>query len=65
VCEESSIICSKRISNNSTTLNEEVTSFSERKTSEQVLVQVVAEAKVKIREQISLILSMLERWIIE
>jgi hypothetical protein len=65
VCEESSIICSKRISNNSTTLNEEVTSFSERKTSEQVQAQVVAEAKVKIREQISLILSMLERWIIE
>jgi len=65
VCEESSIICSKRISNNSTTLNEEVTSFSERKTSEQVQAQVVVEAKVKIREQISLILSMLERWIIE
>jgi hypothetical protein len=65
VCEESSIICSKRISNNSTILNEEVTSFSERKTSEQVQAQVVVEAKVKIREQISLILSMLERWIIE
>jgi len=65
VCEESPIICSKRTSNNSTTLNEEVTSFSERKTSEQVQAQVVAEAKVKIREQISLILSMLERWIIE
>ena len=64
-CEESSIICSKRASNTSVTLSEEVTTFSERKTSEQVLAQVVAEAKVKIKEQISLILSMLERWIIE
>ena len=64
-CEESATICSKRSSNSSTTLGEEVISFNERKTSEQVLVQVVAEAKTKIREQISLILSMLERWIIE
>jgi hypothetical protein len=64
-CEESSMICSKKVSNTSITLSEEVTTFSERKTSEQVLAQVVAEAKVKIKEQISLILSMLERWIIE
>jgi hypothetical protein len=64
-CEESSVICSQRSSNSSSTLSEEVISFNERKTSEQVLTQVVAEAKVKIREQISLILSMLERWIIE
>ena len=61
-CEESSIICSQRLSNTSTTISEEVTHFGERKTSEQVLAQVVAEAKTKIREQISLILSMLERW---
>ena len=64
-CEESVAICSKRSSNSSSTLSEEVISFSERKTSEQVLVQVVEEAKTKIREQISLILSLLERWIIE
>ena len=63
-CEESSAICSKRVSNVLTTLSEEVTSFTERKTSEQVLAQVVEESKVKIREQISLILSMLERWIL-
>jgi len=64
ICEESSAICSKRVSNTLTTLNEEVTSFTERKTSEQVLTQIVEESKVKIREQISLILSMLERWIL-
>lgn len=64
-CEESSVICSQRLSNSSTTLGEEVTSFGERKTSEQVLAQVVTEAKMKIREQISLILSMLEKWIIK
>ena len=63
-CEESSAICSKRVSNTLTTLSEEVTYFTERKTSEQVLAQVVEESKVKIREQISLILSMLERWIL-
>ena len=65
VCEEAGVICSQRLSNASTTLGEEVISFSERKTSQQVLAQVVEEAKTKIREQISLILSMLERWIIE
>jgi len=64
VCEESSTICSQRLSNASTTISEEVVSFSERKTSEQVLTQVVAEAKTKIREQISLILSMLGKWVI-
>ena len=63
-CEESTTICSKKLSNTSTTLSEEVTSFTERKTSEQVLAQIVEESKVKIREQISLILSMLERWIL-
>jgi hypothetical protein len=63
-CEESSAICSKRVSNTLTILSEEVTLFTERKTSEQVLAQVVEESKVKIREQISLILSMLERWIL-
>jgi hypothetical protein len=64
-CEESSVICSQRLSNSSSTLSEEVMSFNERKTSEQVLAQVVAEARTKIREQLSLILSMLEKWIID
>jgi len=61
-CEESGFVCSQRMSNASTTLGEEVISFSERKTSEQVLAQAVTEARTKIREQINLILSMLGRW---
>ena len=61
-CEESGAICSQRVSNASTTLGSEVISFSERKTSEQVLAQAVTEARTKIREQINLILSMLEGW---
>jgi len=63
-CEESSTVCSKKVSNILTTLNEEVTSFTERKTNEQVLAQIVEESKTKIREQISLILSMLGRWVL-
>ena len=62
ICEESVTICSRRLSNASIALGEEVVLFSERKTSEQVLAQVVAEAKTKIREQIDLILSMLGKW---
>lgn len=65
VCEESSIICSRQNSNSSNTLNQEITNFDERKTSEQIQTQIIAEAKAKIREQISLILTMLERWIID
>jgi hypothetical protein len=64
-CEEAALICSSRISNSSTTVNQESTTFDERKSSDQVLAQVVAEAKNKIREHVSLILSMLERWIID
>ncbi len=63
-CEESTIICSTKISNASTTLSEEVILFSERKSSEEVLTQVIIEAKTKIREQINIILSMLEKWIV-
>jgi hypothetical protein len=61
-CEESGFVCSQRMSNVSTTLGEETISFSERKTSEQVLAQAVTEARTKIQEQINLILSMLGRW---
>jgi hypothetical protein len=43
-------------------LGEETILFSERKTSQQVLAQAVAEARTKIQEQINLILSMLGRW---
>jgi hypothetical protein len=65
MCEESGIICSQRLSNSSTTLNEEIASFSERKTSEQVNEQLLVEAKTKIRQQLNLILTMLQRWIID
>jgi hypothetical protein len=63
-CEESALICSSKRSTTSTNLVDESVSFSERSTSSQVVDKVVSEAKNKIREQISLILSMLERWLI-
>jgi len=61
-CEESGFVCSQRLSNASTKLGEETISFSERKTSEQVLAEAVAQARAKIQEQMSLILAMLGRW---
>ncbi len=61
-CEESGFVCSQRMSNALTILGEETILFSERKTSQQVLAQAVAEARTKIQEQINLILSMLGRW---
>ena len=64
-CEESAFICSAKRSTTSTNLVDESVSFSERSTSSQVIDKVVSEAKNKIREQISLILSMLERWLVE
>jgi hypothetical protein len=63
-CEESVFICSAKRSTTSTNLVDESVSFSERSTSTQVQEKVIAEAKNKLREQISLILSMLERWLI-
>lgn len=63
-CEESAFICSAKRSTTSTNLVDESVSFSERSTSTQVQEKVIAEAKNKLREQISLILSMLERWLI-
>lgn len=65
VCEESPIICSKRASISSTQISDESVSFAERATSVQVEEKVIAEAKSKIKEQISLILSMLERWLLD
>lgn len=64
-CEESTIICSRISAVKSTISSEESVAFSERFTEKQVLEKVVTDAKTKIREHISLILSMLERWIIE
>lgn len=64
-CEESTVICSGRSSNFSTISSQESLMFPERSTELEILEKVVIEAKVKIREHISLILSMLERWIID
>ena len=64
-CEESPVICSGRSSNSSTISSQESLMFLERSTELEILEKVVIEAKVKIREHISLILSMLERWIID
>jgi hypothetical protein len=64
-CEESAIICSRLSSIKSTIAGVETVAFSERSTEMQVLEKVVVEAKAKIREHISLILSMLDRWIID
>ena len=64
VCEESILLCSSTRSNSSNTLIDESISFNERSTAAQVETKIITEAKNKIREQLSLILSMLERWIL-
>jgi hypothetical protein len=61
-CNDREMICSRTLSSSSKTIVEESVSFSERKTSEQVLAQAVAQARAKIQEQMSLILAMLGRW---
>lgn len=63
-CEESAILCSSSRSALSNTLINESVFFNERSTAVQVETKIIAEAKNKIREQISLILTMLERWIL-
>ena len=64
-CSDREMICSRTLSSSSKTVVEESVSFSERSTSTQVQEKVIAEAKNKVREQISLILSMLEKWLIK
>jgi hypothetical protein len=64
VCEESNLLCSSTRSNSSNILVDESVSFNERSTAVQVEAKIIVEAKNKIREQFSLILSMLEKWII-
>jgi hypothetical protein len=63
-CSDREMMCSRTLSSSSKTIVEESVSFSERSTSAQVQEKVIAEAKNKVREQISLILSMLERWLL-
>ena len=64
-CNDREMICSRTLSSSSKTIIEESVSFSERSTSTQVLEKVITEAKNKVREQISLILSILERWLLD
>ena len=64
-CSDREMICSRTLSSSSKTVVEESVSFSERSTSSQVQEKVITEAKNKVREQISLILSMLEKWLIK
>ena len=64
-CNDREMICSRTLSSSSKTIVEESVSFSERSTSVQVQEKVITEAKNKVREQISLILSMLERWLLD
>jgi hypothetical protein len=64
VCEESNLLCSSINSNLSNTLVDESILFNERSTAVEIETKIIAEAKNKIREQLSLILSMLERWIL-
>jgi len=65
VCTDREMLCSSGTSNNSSILVDESVSFSERSTAVQVETKIITEAKNKIREQLSLILSMLERWILD
>lgn len=62
VCTDREMLCSFRTSNNSNILVDELVSFSERSSAVQVETKIITEAKNKIREQLSLILSMLGRW---
>ena len=64
-CNDREMICSRTLSSSSKTIIEESVSFSERSTSTQVQEKVITEAKNKVREQISRILSMLERWLLD
>jgi hypothetical protein len=64
-CEESTFLCSSDKSTSSNTLIDESVSFSERSTAIQVETKIITEGKNKIREQISLILTMLGKWIID
>ncbi len=63
-CQESNLLCSSIESDYSNTLTDESVYFDKRSTAIQVETKIIAEAKNKIREQLSLILSMLEKWII-
>jgi hypothetical protein len=64
-CEESLFACSSKTNTTSNVFLEESIIFDERLTSNQVENKVIVETKNKIKEQISLILTMLGAWIIK
>jgi hypothetical protein len=64
-CIDKEMVCSRTLSNGSSVIVNESVSFNQRSTSDQILQRVVSEARNKIRQQLDLILSMLEKWIIK
>jgi hypothetical protein len=65
ICKESQLLCSSKIKDSSTKINEESIYFNERKTTEQILSQMIVEAKNKIKAQLNLINAMIEKWLIK
>ena len=64
ICEESELSCSSNRGALSNILTDESIMFNERLTASEVETRVIAEAKNKIREQLSLIFDILEKWIL-
>jgi hypothetical protein len=64
ICEESLLTCSSKVNTSSNILLEESAIFNERLTISQVENKIILETKNKIKEQISLILTMLGAWVI-
>jgi hypothetical protein len=64
ICEESEILCSSNRGTLSNILADESIMFNERSTASEVETKVITEAKNKIRQQLSLIFNMLEKWIL-
>lgn len=63
-CEVSTFMCSRISGIKSTISGEEAIAFSERTTKQKVIEKIVGDTKTIILDHISLILSMLERWIV-
>ena len=64
-CIDREMLCTISASSGSKTLADESVKFNERSTSNQVLQKIVSDATSKIRQQINLILRMLNKWIID
>ena len=64
VCEDASEICSKDVSNTSSTLSEEVISFSERKTALEVSSIIAAQNLSLLQSRIERLLILLGLWVL-